>query len=82
MSKFVCIDCFDFVERCGHSEKENMYPFESYVGTDKENLEPTSERLEEIFSFQPDKSLLTKKEYDAVIDHVDQALAEADNILY
>lgn len=26
MNKFVCINCFDFVEECGHTHLENMYP--------------------------------------------------------
>jgi hypothetical protein len=26
MSKFCCINCFDFVEQCGHTELENVYP--------------------------------------------------------
>lgn len=50
--------------------------FESYIGTDKEDLDVTSERLEEIFSLQPDKSLLTKKEYVALMENIDQALKE------
>lgn len=54
--------------------------FESYVGTDKDAWEVTSLRLEEIFSFQPSKFLLTQKEYCAVIDHVDEALREAGSV--
>jgi hypothetical protein len=28
MPRFVCIECFDFVEQCGHTDRENMYPAE------------------------------------------------------
>ena len=54
--------------------------FISYVGTDKEDLDVTSERLEEIFSCQPDKSQLTKKEYKAVMENIDLAMKEAQEI--
>lgn len=52
------------------------YSFVSYVGTDKEDLDVTDERLGEIFSCQPNHSKLTRKEYRAVIDHIDQAMRE------
>lgn len=55
--------------------------FESYVGTDKEDLDVTDDRLEEIFSHQPDASLLTKKEYIALMENIDQALKECENDL-
>ncbi len=57
------------------------HPFVSYVGTDKEDLDVTDERLEEIFSCQPDKSKMTRKEYRAVIDHINQAMREIDEYL-
>jgi len=48
--------------------------FVSYMGTDKEDLDVTPERLEEIFSCQPDKSQLTQKEYEVVMDHIYKSL--------
>lgn len=58
--------------------KHNIdHDFKSYIGTDKEDLDVTPERLEEIFSCQPDKSLMTKKEYCAVMENIDLAMREA-----
>ena len=53
---------------------QNECYFESYVGTDNEDLDVTEERLEEIFTHQPDKSLMTTKEYIATINHINSAL--------
>jgi hypothetical protein len=60
---------------------QNECYFESYIGTDKEDLDVTSERLEEIFVHQPDKSLMTHKEFIATIDHVNSALKECETSL-
>lgn len=49
---------------------DRSHEFESYVGTDKENLDVTDERLEQIFDIMPDKELLTKKEYKALLDNI------------
>lgn len=68
----------DEIAKCmGFSDPD----FISYVGTDKEDLDVTSERLEEIFSRQPDKSQLTEKEYKALLENVDQAMAGAQDDL-
>lgn len=55
--------------------------FKSYIGTDKEDDDVTPERLEEIFSGQPDKSVMTRKEYCAVMENVDLELKECQEEL-
>jgi hypothetical protein len=55
---------------------QNECYFESYIGTDKEDLDVTPERLEEIFAHQPDKSLMTPKEYIATLKECENALRE------
>jgi hypothetical protein len=54
MKKFVCIDCFDFVEECGHTDKENMY-----VDDDNEKLEdpPPSHSLFGAFDWKTYRQL-------------------------
>jgi hypothetical protein len=55
---------------------QNECYFQSYIGTDKEDLDVTAERLEEIFAHQPDKSLMTPKEYIATLKECENALRE------
>jgi hypothetical protein len=42
MPRFVCIECFDFVEQCGHTDRENMYPAEPVK---KEKIETAQKPL-------------------------------------
>ncbi len=56
------------------------HSFVSYVETDKEDLDVTDERLEEIFSCQPHQSKLTHKEYRAVMDNIDQAMKDVPTL--
>lgn len=68
----------DEIAKCmGFSDPD----FVSYVGTVKEDLDVTRERLEEIFSCQPDKDQLTAKEYKAVMENIDLAMKDAQEDL-
>lgn len=50
MNKFVCINCFDFVEECSHTDRENMY--------DQPVAEIEDARTEIYFLYAPKKKLL------------------------
>lgn len=59
--RFVCIDCFDFVEECGHTEKENFY-----VDIDMEQKQHPEDKIYHVKQFINNLQTVEQEKFDAL----------------